>query len=79
LPADLSAAIEHANRICQWQENLMPDEMPPHWMWHLDGTLDDWFAEVERKREDRHHNPEGAVNDDSSGSWVENEYAKGRR
>lgn len=55
---------------------MVSDEIPPSWMWHLDGPLEDWFADVERAREER-LNPNGVSNDDSS--WVKNELAEGRR
>lgn len=57
----------------------MPEEVPPQWMWHLDEALDDWFVEVERKREERHNPDHPDEEDDLSPGWVENEYAKGRR
>lgn len=50
MPADLTSAIEHAMTILSWQENLIADEMPPRWMWHLDAELELWFEEVEDKR-----------------------------
>ncbi len=57
----------------------MPEELPPQWMWHLDDPLEDWFAEVDRKREERISGDSSSLSDDNSGTWVENEYAKGRR
>lgn len=58
----------------------MPDEMPPRWMWHLDDPLEDWFVDVEQRREERHTPDSTSSNEDSSsGMWVQNEYAKGRR
>lgn len=70
-------AIEHANRILDWQENLLEDEMPPEWMWHLDHELEPWFDEVERKREERY----GARDDDRDERvpMMDNELARGRR
>lgn len=75
IPEDLSRAIEQANRICDWQENLMPEEVPPSWMWHLDHELKDWFEEVEFKRKEQRKNPSGADDD----GWEKNEHARGRR
>lgn len=72
-------AIEHANTVLDWQENLTDDEMPPEWMWHLDSELSSWFDEVKRKRDDRYG---GGDRDDDRPTTVplmENELAKGRR
>lgn len=51
---DLIRAIEHADRICGWQENLTREEMPPDWMWHLETELEAWFEEVDAKRRDKY-------------------------
>lgn len=47
-------AIDHAHTILRWEENLLPEEMPPSWMWHLDHELEPWFEEVRRNRESRY-------------------------
>lgn len=54
LPWDLLIAIQHAYRILNWQENLMPDEMPPSWMWPLEWELEEWFEDVERRRKEKY-------------------------
>lgn len=68
-------AVEHASRICQWQENLVSEEMPPSWMWHLDEELEIWFENVEEKRKERY----GGDSSDSSPELTRNELVKGRR
>lgn len=54
LPADLALAIDHGFKIISWQENLMEEEMPPRWMWHLDWELETWFEEVETLRKQKY-------------------------
>lgn len=58
IPADLAFAIDHAHRIISWQENLVNEEMPPRWMWHLEWELDEWFENVDQKRKDRYGDPD---------------------
>lgn len=53
VPYDLMKAVEHAYRILDWHENLPAEEIPPSWMWPVAHEIDDWFEEVERKREDQ--------------------------
>ncbi len=60
IPADLALAIEQALRVSMWQENLSEEEMPPQWMWHLEWELEDWFAEVDRKRKEKFGGDEAA-------------------
>ena len=54
VPADLALAIDHGHKILNWQENLMSEEMPPKWMWHLDWELEKWFEEVEISRKSKY-------------------------
>jgi hypothetical protein len=68
LPSDLSLAIEHANLIASWQENLMTEDMPPRWMWHLDWELERWFEELERSKKSGSN-----FDEDISGPVMENE------
>jgi hypothetical protein len=70
VPWDLASAIDHAIRVCSWQENLMEDEMPPQWMWPFDLELEDWFSEVERARKAKY----GGDSDETS-EMVSNEYS----
>lgn len=70
-------ALEQAQRVLNWQENLMEEEMPPAWMWPFDQQLEEWFEEVERKRKSKY----GADSDDDDepmGDMMQNEFAKGR-
>lgn len=73
MPFDLLQAIEHANRVLDWTENLSSDELPPPWMWPFDDELALWFEEVERKREEKF----GGSPDEES-SMERNELAEGR-
>lgn len=51
--------------------------MPPEWMWHLTDELEEWFAEVERRRRDRY----GLDKDEDRDApeMLANELARGRR
>jgi hypothetical protein len=53
VPYDLVRAIEHAFRILDWHENLPKEEIPPSWMWAVEHEIEEWFAEVDRKREEQ--------------------------
>lgn len=72
-------AIEHANRVITWQENLLEDEMPPSWMWHLDTELEAWFDDVAAKRKERYGGGGGDDDRDVDGPAMDNEFARGRR
>ncbi len=43
--------VDHARQILWWQEHLLPKDMPPEWMWHLDKPLKEWFEEVDARYE----------------------------
>lgn len=75
LPWDLCAAIEHALRVCTWQENLVSDEMPPDWMLPFDDELEIWFERVDRERKDKYG---GGSNDEPAGEMMGNEFAQER-
>lgn len=75
MPFDLLQAIEHANRVLDWTENLSSDELPPAWMWPFDEELRLWFEEVERKREEKFGTGESGDESDMQ----TNELAAGRR
>lgn len=47
-------AIEHALKVCSWQENLIGKEMPPSWMWPFDDELEIWFERVDRERKEKY-------------------------
>lgn len=74
-------AIEHANRVLDWQEHLRPKEIPPQWMWPLDDEIAKWLDEVMEARN------EGRSDDDSSSPnarrertpMMSNELAEGMR
>jgi hypothetical protein len=69
-------AVEHANLILSWQENLVEDEIPPVWMWALDEELNDWFEKVDRDRKAKYG---GGDDDYESDSMTQNELANNRR
>lgn len=73
------SAIAHANSICDWQENLTEEDMPPQWMWPLDHEVVAWFDAVAERRKARFAGSGGDSGDDDSGLMMENEFAKGRR
>jgi hypothetical protein len=58
--------------VLDWYENLVPEEVPPQWMWIFPEELDVWFDNVERERKNRYGGKSG---DDG---MMQNEYAKGR-
>ncbi len=71
-------AVEHANRVLDWQENLSGDEMPPEWMWPLDAEIVEWMERVSSDRRDKY----GGGDDDDDRTAVplmKNELAEGRR
>lgn len=76
MPADLLTAIEQANRICSWQENLTRDEIPPSWMWHLEEELQIWFQGVDDKRKS---GSSTGGSEDEAPDLAQNVLAKGRR
>jgi len=70
--------MTQAERISGWQENLIDDEMPPRWMWHLDWELEEHFELVKSKRASKYGTPEDAEeyeNNDSNSAWDENIFA----
>lgn len=76
VPNDFLMAVEHAARICDWQENLPEDEMPPFWMWPFEDALTEWFDEVAQKRKEKY----GATDTgDSFADMEQNALAKGKR
>lgn len=77
LPTELIHAVDHANRICDWQENLPKDEMPPEWMWPFEEELVAWFESVNEAREAERSS--SSPNGDTSVPMMQNEMAEGRR
>jgi hypothetical protein len=78
LPNDLFSAIEQANRVLDWLENLTKDEIPPEWMWPFEDDLEQWFANVEEQRKQRFGGGGDSSSDAPSGPMMKNEYAQGR-
>lgn len=70
-------AIEHANRILDWQEHLSTDEIPPSWMWIFEGELEIWFDEVDAKRKEKHG--DGDSSSDETVPMMSNELARDRK
>lgn len=75
MPYELLFAIQHANRICDWQENMLSEECPPQWMWPFNDELEAWFDDVDAARKARYG---GESNDDTEVPMMANELAKGR-
>lgn len=73
---DLCLAIEHALRICSWQENLMPEDMPPNWMLPFEDQLKIHFEEVDRRREEKYGTGSGDV---ESSDMMSNDLSSGFR
>ena len=71
MPADLMLAIDHSIRLLNWQENLLDDEMPAKWMWHLDSELETHFAMIKEKRK----SPHSGQTEDIPSEWEENSFA----
>ena len=69
-------AIEHAQRVINWQSNLPPDEMPPRWLWIVEDELEIWFEEVDAKRKERFGTPDEPADEVP---MMKNELARGRR
>ena len=73
MPADLMLVIDHSLRILNWQENLLEDEMPAKWMWHLDSELETHFAIVKENRNKK--STSSSSTDEMPDDWEENSYA----
>lgn len=72
IPWDLAAAIEHAMKVCSWQENLLHDEMSPSWMLPFDSELELWFERVDRERNEKYG---GDSDDREEVDMMENEFS----
>lgn len=46
----LIQAVNEALMILSWHENLPKDEVPPRNLWWSGDLLDNWFEDVERRR-----------------------------
>lgn len=71
IPADLMTSLDHALRILNWQENLMDDEMPERWKWHLDSEIETHFKLIKDKRT----YSSGSSDSSSEDDWDENAYS----
>lgn len=74
IPQDLMLAIEHAQRIISWQENMVEDEMPERWKWHLDHEIKDHFERVAAARDEKYGTKSGSDETPDEPMMV-NEYA----
>lgn len=79
LPWDLARAIEHANKVLNWQKNLSSDEMPPSWMWAHDSELEQWFDEVRIKRDEKYGDGGGDYDDREDTNMMGNELAAAKK
>lgn len=79
MPADLLHAIEHANRVLDWQENLSTEEMPPEWMWTLDEEVVTWMEQVNEDRKERYGGGSSRDDDTDGGPMMSNDLSRGRR
>ena len=68
---DLLRAISHANKILDWHENMVEDDIPPEWMWTFDEALNEWFEDLKASRA----NP---TPEHTEVPMMENEFAAGR-
>lgn len=73
-------AIEHGLTILTWYENLPKDEVPPEHLWEDAEGLEQWWADVENKRDDGSPTRRGRGgsddDDDPTEEMVENDYAR---
>lgn len=73
-PHDLVAAVAFAQRILNWQENMLDEDRPPRWMWFCDHDLDDWFEALRFKRL---QNNGGSSDSEPEGPMIQNELTRG--
>jgi hypothetical protein len=73
-------AIEQALTILSWFENMQKDEVPPEHLWEDVEGLEQWWKDVEAKRNDGSpikRTRGSSDDDDEPGSeMVENDYAR---
>lgn len=72
MPADFIMVLNQALQILGWQENLVDDEMPPKWMWHLDWELETHFKLVKKRRDEKYGNPPEQLSIEDDPSLEEN-------
>lgn len=71
-------AMEHANRVLDWHENLTKEEVPPEWMWPFEDELDVWFEQVEENRKAKYGVDSGSSSSSQTVPMSKNEFAQGR-
>ncbi len=69
-------AIIHAQLVIGWQENLLPEDMPPEWMWPLNEALNEWFDTVKKRHEEKYGTK---TDDDDDGDMAQNELTRGKK
>lgn len=50
-PNQMVQAVNQALAVISWFENLPRDEVPPRHIWWSQELLDEWFVEVQERRE----------------------------
>lgn len=53
VPWDRVVGVNEALQVISWHENLPRDEQPPRHIWWSVELLDEWFENVNEKRNDR--------------------------
>jgi hypothetical protein len=54
VPWDLAEAVNQAQRILDWYESSLEEDIPPQHLWPFSAEVSDWFAGVRiRKRRER--------------------------
>lgn len=64
-------AVQHAESVLGWYENLPNDEVPPVWMWPFPDELEEWFDEIKLAREQKYSGGGG----DDYGGMMENAWS----
>ena len=75
--ADLIAAIQHANTILGWFENLPEEELPKDWMWPFPDLLEEHFKWVKEERAAKYGTGDGGSSDDEYSHMESNEWRPG--
>ena len=75
VPFDLQYAIEHAQRILSWQENIPSEDHPPRWMWDFEDELESHFELVKQRRDEKYG---GGGSSTAPQDWDSNTLTAGR-
>lgn len=79
-PWDLVVAVNQALMVISWFENLPKDEQPPRHIWWSDKLLDEWFRDVQDRREERYGSKKRTSYEEATDvPMVENEFAASLR